>query len=84
MSKQFWPSWRYGPKGEAAVFECENDVPRGWHDHPSKHEAAKSADPAKTAEAAGAKETKSRAPAKKAGAKKPGRKPKAAAAPLDL
>lgn len=80
MSAQHWPSWWYGPKGEAAVFESENDVPRGWHNHPSKHEAAKSADPAKTAEAAGAKETKTRAPAKS----KAGRKPKAAAAPLDL
>jgi len=27
-----WPSWRYGPKGEAAVFESEADVPKGWKD----------------------------------------------------
>lgn len=32
-----WPAWRYGPKGEAAVFEAEKDVPKGWHDHPAKH-----------------------------------------------
>ena len=27
-----WPSWRYGPKGEAAIFESEDDVPKGWKD----------------------------------------------------
>lgn len=31
-----WPSWRYGPKDQAAVFEREEDVPMGWEDHPSK------------------------------------------------
>lgn len=31
-----WPSCRYGPHGACAVFECEDDVPEGWHDHPSK------------------------------------------------
>lgn len=31
-----WPSWRYGPKGQEAVFESEADVPKGWVDHPSK------------------------------------------------
>lgn len=36
MTDKF-PSWRYGPKGEAAVFESEADVPKGWEDHPSKH-----------------------------------------------
>lgn len=35
MTDKF-PSWRYGPKGEAAVFDSEADVPRGWEDHPSK------------------------------------------------
>lgn len=31
-----WPSYRYGPNGESRVFEREEDVPGGWHDHPSK------------------------------------------------
>jgi hypothetical protein len=63
-----FPSWRYGPKGESAVFESENDVPDGWHDHPSKHEKGAKAEP---------KQTKS-AP------KKAGRKPKAKPPALDL
>jgi hypothetical protein len=28
--KVFWPSWRYGPNGEAEIFQCESDVPYGW------------------------------------------------------
>lgn len=74
MNAQHWPSWWYGPKGESAVFESANDVPRGWHNHPSKHENADSAAPVE--------EQKTRAPAK--AKSKAGRKPKAAAAPLDL
>jgi len=31
-----WPSWRYGPNGEAEIFEKAEDVPKGWQDHPSK------------------------------------------------
>lgn len=31
-----FPSWRYGPDGEAAIFDDEDDVPAGWVDHPSK------------------------------------------------
>jgi hypothetical protein len=31
-----WPSCRYGPGGASAVFDCEEDVPAGWEDHPSK------------------------------------------------
>jgi hypothetical protein len=31
-----WPGWRYGPKGQSAIFESEADVPKGWEDHPSK------------------------------------------------
>lgn len=31
-----WPAWRYGPGGAAEVFHHEDDVPKGWHDHPSK------------------------------------------------
>ena len=30
-----FPSCRYGPNGEAQVFECADDVPEGWADHPS-------------------------------------------------
>lgn len=29
-----WPAWYYGPRGGAAVFEREEDVPGGWLDHP--------------------------------------------------
>jgi hypothetical protein len=36
MQRDLWPSWRYGPKGEAEIFQCEADVPEGWEDHPSK------------------------------------------------
>lgn len=25
-----WPSWRYGPYGESAIFQRESDVPFGW------------------------------------------------------
>lgn len=25
-----WPSWRYGPSGEAAIFQTEEEVPFGW------------------------------------------------------
>jgi len=30
-----WPSWRYGPNGQAAVFVKGDDVPEGWVDRPS-------------------------------------------------
>lgn len=30
-----WPSWRYGPNGEAKIFHREEDVPAGWKDTPS-------------------------------------------------
>jgi hypothetical protein len=32
--KQFpeWPAWRHGPNGEAQIFDCEEDVPKGWQD----------------------------------------------------
>ncbi len=39
-----FPSWRYGPKGQAAVFQSEDDVPAGWEDHPSKLPAEKPLD----------------------------------------
>lgn len=28
-----WPSWRYGPNGEAEIFQREEDVPPGWTDY---------------------------------------------------
>jgi hypothetical protein len=31
-----WPSWRYGPNGQAEIFQSEDQVPEGWADHPSK------------------------------------------------
>lgn len=40
---QHWPAYRYGPKGEAEIFEKESDVPSGWTDHPSKVGEAKAA-----------------------------------------
>lgn len=30
MSK--FPGWRFGPQGEARVFQSEADVPKGWTD----------------------------------------------------
>jgi hypothetical protein len=38
-----WPSWRYGPKGEAQVFNSPGEVPTGWLEHPSLHEKGMSA-----------------------------------------
>lgn len=32
-----WPAWRYGPKGEAQIFDKEKDVPKGWLKHPDDH-----------------------------------------------
>lgn len=29
-----WPSWRYGPGGQSAIFERQGDVPNGWSDTP--------------------------------------------------
>lgn len=31
-----WPGWRYGPDGEAAIFQCEADVPLGWTRKPGE------------------------------------------------
>jgi hypothetical protein len=35
-----FPSFRYGPDGQSAVFHSEKDVPDGWFDHPSKVKGA--------------------------------------------
>lgn len=29
-----FPSWRYGPNGEADIFHDAADVPEGWTEHP--------------------------------------------------
>lgn len=31
---QSWPAWRYGPAGEAKVFQRPEDVPEGWINRP--------------------------------------------------
>lgn len=31
-----WPSWRYGPNGQSAIFKCEEDVPPGWTKKPGE------------------------------------------------
>lgn len=31
-----WPSWRYGPGQQAAIFNSEEEVPDGWEKHPSE------------------------------------------------
>lgn len=31
-----WPGWFYGPNGEAEIFQSEDEVPKGWLDHPAK------------------------------------------------
>jgi len=36
-----WPSFRYGPNGERAVFQRPEDVPEGWQDSPNFVAAAK-------------------------------------------
>lgn len=33
---KMWPAWRYGPDGAAEIFNSEDEVPKGWQDHPSK------------------------------------------------
>ena len=38
---QDWPSFRYGPEGERAVFQRPEDVPEGWQDSPNFVQAAK-------------------------------------------
>jgi hypothetical protein len=46
---QDFPAWRYGPDGKSAVFESEDGVPKGWHDHPSKVKGAAPAEGTQTA-----------------------------------
>lgn len=34
--KPRYPGWRYGPNGEAEIFQCAEDVPEGWYDTPQE------------------------------------------------
>ena len=36
--KAFAPTWRYGPNGQARICYSEDEIPKGWQDHPSKVE----------------------------------------------
>lgn len=36
-----WPSWRYGPDGDSAIFKCPEDVPDGWTKKPGVKEEPK-------------------------------------------
>lgn len=31
-----WPSWRYGPNGESAIFQSAAEVPSGWTRKPEE------------------------------------------------
>lgn len=31
-----WPSWRYGPGGQSAIFQKAEDVPEGWTKKPDE------------------------------------------------
>lgn len=31
-----WPSWRYGPYGEAQIFNSPDEVPEGWAKKPQE------------------------------------------------
>ena len=35
MDEKNWPAWYYGPKGAAAVFQSQSEVPEGWVEHPA-------------------------------------------------
>ena len=36
INSKSWPSWRYGPNGEAAIFQTEAEVPHGWTRKPGE------------------------------------------------
>ena len=38
MSNSNFPAWMYSPDGDAKIFERDEDVPKGWLDHPIKVE----------------------------------------------
>jgi hypothetical protein len=31
-----WPKWMYGPDDAARIFQKDDQVPKGWADHPDK------------------------------------------------
>lgn len=35
-TKEYWPSWRYGPEGQKGIFDCAEDVPAGWGRKPGE------------------------------------------------
>lgn len=37
---QEWPAWWFGPNGESQIFQCSDEVPEGWMDHPAKFKGA--------------------------------------------
>lgn len=41
-----FPGWRYGPNGEAQIFQTADEVPEGWTDNPNDFKKAESAPPA--------------------------------------
>ena len=47
-----WPAWRYGPNGEADIFESEAAVPKGWKSHPSAFDKPEKAEKAEKAQKA--------------------------------
>jgi len=36
MKTHSYPAWFYGPNGAREIFNSDEEVPAGWHDHPSK------------------------------------------------
>jgi len=44
MARQEFPTWRYGPDGEAQIFGENDKIPAGWQDHPSKAKGAGKSD----------------------------------------
>ena len=49
-SKQEWPAWFYGPKGESNIFQNKDEVPKGWKSHPSEFKDAPKTKPDTTSE----------------------------------
>lgn len=44
-----WPAWRYGPAGEAEIFNSPGEVPEGWTDQSPKAVKADAVKPQKVA-----------------------------------
>lgn len=39
MDRTEWPKWMYGPGDERRIFQKDDQVPKGWEDHPDKVQA---------------------------------------------